>query len=110
MHRAAFFIACGRLRGDVVPARYPPEELDFVGKVGPTVGVEDVVEPAAGPARDLFVFVAIPGEMGLGSTRDEPPAESGHTVLLRLGQDRLEGAALRAGHIFGAQDRPAEAL
>ena len=81
------------------------DEVYFLLLIRFAVAVEDFVEPFGGLAVGIRMLPGIPGQEGLRFAGDQAPVDGGDFVFFRDGQDSFEGAALRAGHIFGAKDR-----
>src|ERR1700758_5518207 len=74
--------------------------------VGGSVGMEQFVEPDWRLVQNVRMLPGVPGQVRLRLTGYEPPIDGSDPFLFCDGQNRVEGAAYGAGHVFGADHRP----
>src|SRR6266404_6481501 len=89
--------------------RDPTNERDLRRVVRRPIAPEDVVKPHRRIGRVLPI-PGVPRIDRLRLARGEAPVEGAHTPPSENRQDLLEGAAPRASHELGADDRPTVAL
>src|SRR5262249_14869328 len=86
------------------------DEIVLVLFVRRAVLAEDVVEPNRGLCLWVCLLPRVPREDRLSFAIHESPVDRRDFVLLRDRQNRLECAASRARHIFGAENRTLKCL
>src|SRR5450432_283272 len=63
------------------------------------------MEPYGRLVVNVGMLPGFPRKIGLSFTGDEAPVDGSDVLLFGDRQDRVEGAADRAGHVFGADHR-----
>ena len=94
-----------RLRGG---GRDLADQVDFVVDVGPAVRPENIVKPRFRLAL-ARLLPRVPREVRLRAAAMQAPAHGADVLAREQRQDRLEGAAQRTRHVFGADQRTVEA-
>ena len=90
---------------DLWLARQLTDQIHFCLAVGRPIRTKYSVKPDWRLALNIGVLPRLPGIVCLHLARDESPVDGSDPLLPGDGQDRVEGAAHRAGHIFGADHR-----
>src|ERR1051326_7135356 len=100
------FVLWSRICGGLVRfARQLADDGRLLLAVRTAVLMKDLVKPNRGIAEDVGTLPRIPRQVGLRLAGDKSPVDGRAAVLLRDRQDRVEGAADRACHVLGADDR-----
>src|SRR5262249_19795477 len=92
--------------GVLVLPREVADQVDLCLPIGSSVGTQHLVKPDWRLIDDIGMLPGFPGQVRLGFTSHKAPVDRADALFLGDRQYRVEGAAYRAGHVFGTDYRP----